>query len=196
MVSINDFKKPDGDIDWKAYRKAQVDAGENCYSCGSYIVFGRMHGGPQQCRECRDFITQDSSVQHNSRVRCPKCRASLDVHNSEYFELYSENESGHDIMCIECDHKFRVEVRVTYTFTSPELLKEEPDPAEEDEDGDGEDDDDGSSDDEPWDDVDPDDDAGDFQPDDDFDDPDPDDGDYDDFSVHDPVSNPAGLSDD
>jgi hypothetical protein len=36
-TSSTDYKTPEGNIDWDAFRRAQVQNGEICYHCGSFL---------------------------------------------------------------------------------------------------------------------------------------------------------------
>lgn len=71
MISCMDFKLPDGQVDWKAYkaataaeRKRAVDSGRYCYSCGAYIIFGNK-GYRQQCGQCERLRTDASEIDHS-----------------------------------------------------------------------------------------------------------------------------------
>lgn len=129
MISIDDYKKADGHIDWSAYRRAKVDAGDECRKCGSYILFGGK-GYPTTCRDCDRLEEDKGEVWHDSSVRCPKCRHVMDVSGSELYELYEEGE--HEISCRSCDHDFTVNTRVEHSFESPELIPEPPEPEDDD----------------------------------------------------------------
>lgn len=52
MISANDFLMPDGKIDWQAYDKARIDAGEKCKKCGKHLLFPK--GYPEECFACKD----------------------------------------------------------------------------------------------------------------------------------------------
>lgn len=121
MTSIDDYKKADGRIDWDAYNAAQVRAGEKCSRCGHFIVFAR--GYRDECHSCKALDEDKGEVWHDDKVRCPKCRHTMDVHGSELYELYEEGT--HDISCRSCDHDFEVTTRVQHSFMSPDLIKPE-----------------------------------------------------------------------
>jgi DNA-directed RNA polymerase subunit M/transcription elongation factor TFIIS len=127
VIQMDDYKGADGRIDWTAYRRAQVDAGESCRKCGSFIVFSK--GYPTTCHDCDRLEEESGEVVHDSSVRCPKCRRVMNVHDSEFWDLYEEGE--HEVSCRSCDHEFTVSSRVSYSFESPELLPEEAEPESE-----------------------------------------------------------------
>ena len=43
MIQFEDFRQEDGNTNWDAYRKAQVDAGEICHKCGNYLCPAHGH---------------------------------------------------------------------------------------------------------------------------------------------------------
>jgi hypothetical protein len=116
MIKTETFRTDDG-IDWKAYEAAQVAAGERCKSCGKYFSpLPWPTPGPRECYGCIE-LTKIPEVSHHSKVRCPACRHTWDVGESE--DLYSEGE--HSVYCHECNHEFEVTTNVSYEFVSPEL---------------------------------------------------------------------------
>lgn len=131
MVEMEDFRKADGQIDWTAYRRAKVNAGDDCRRCGRYILFGG-NGYPTTCRDCDRLEEDAGEVWHDSSVRCPKCRRVMDVSGCELYKLYEEGT--HDISCQSCDHDFEVTTRVEHSFMSPELIQE-PEESSESEEG-------------------------------------------------------------
>lgn len=119
-TSICDFEDENGDVDWKAYKKAKQNNGEECYKCGKSILFAKGH--LDTCGQC-EAIYDRSSLYHSKSVRCPKCRHVMDVYDSELFFLY-EIENEEQVFCSMCDYAFTVETRVKYTFISPPLINE------------------------------------------------------------------------
>lgn len=126
-ISMSSFEKEDGSVDWAAYQKAKIDNGEKCYQCYSLILFA--NGSQRLCANCLEMRSVESSVSHSNRVRCPKCRKVMGIQDYELYELYEEGE--HLVSCQGCDHDFKVETEVNYSFKSPELLKEEEEEEEE-----------------------------------------------------------------
>jgi uncharacterized C2H2 Zn-finger protein len=117
MTNLSDFKLPDGGYDWDAYHKAQRANGDICFKCGSYILYASGH--LDMCNGCKDFGDDDGEVTHDSFIRCPKCRHSVSVSDSENYELYEDGE--HAVSCTSCDHDFTVSTNISYTFTSPAM---------------------------------------------------------------------------
>ena len=134
MVSIADFKLPDGRMDWPRYNaarrveiQAEVDAGKWCSRCGHYLLFAKGH--PDKCHSCKS-LDGPGEVSHHKYIRCPKCFRSFDPSDADYYSLYREGD--HQVTCGDCSHQFDVSTRISYTFTSPAKLAPEA-PAESDE---------------------------------------------------------------
>ena len=127
MVSISSYKDEKGEIDWKAYRQAQIDQGDKCYKCETYISFGK--GYRSLCHECMSLNNKEETS-HSSYIRCPKCKTTWEPRDSDDFEFYTDGD--HEVTCSECDHEFQITTYVSYTFHSPELI-EEPKVEEDDE---------------------------------------------------------------
>lgn len=126
MISFNDYKKPNGDIDWAAHEAALVAAGEVCSQCGTYIIrlFGKP-SGPTLCGSCKALIEDNDEVSSGSFVRCPACGNQMDACEPELYE-----DGSHDVTCDECDHEFEVETNISFSFTSPARLEAKPEPEE------------------------------------------------------------------
>lgn len=122
MVNSDDFKKEDGYTDWEAYHKAEEDAGERCYKCGAYNFFAS--GSKRLCGQCSK-IEESDKFDHDSFVRCPKCKRTWNPGEEDDYEVYADGQ--HDICCGECGHDFEVSTNVSYSFESPELLEEDKD---------------------------------------------------------------------
>lgn len=117
MLNFKDFET-DGKVDWNAYRKAEIAAGQRCRKCGRFILFGK--GEPTKCSNCRDMDESTDEVCSDHSVRCPKCRHQMDISRCELYDLYEEGD--HDVSCQECDHDFEVVTVVNHTFKSPALV--------------------------------------------------------------------------
>lgn len=116
---MDDFRKEDGNIDWKEYERAEMNFGERCHNCGAFIGIGK--GERRLCYPCSEMFYSKKSFAHSKLVRCPKCQFSFDITDSDYYDLFSEGE--HEIYCPECSHKFEIQTSVEYSFESPELLE-------------------------------------------------------------------------
>lgn len=117
MISLRDFEKPVGGVDWNAYRAAQVEAGERCSLCGAFIltIFANRLG-PRQCADCRS-LEGTSEVRHRAFLRCPDCGHSWDLRHRDcdVFE-----EGPHSVTCPVCSADFEIKTSIEFTFTSPE----------------------------------------------------------------------------
>lgn len=118
IIKLDDFTSVDGDIDWCAYRKAQVANGEECTLCGACIP--RPHGHPTKCSSCEE-IKGKEELGHETFVRCPKCGDYWDPTHSEDYDLFEDGEHG--VSCQDCGCDFTVSTSVSYWFTSPSLLE-------------------------------------------------------------------------
>jgi len=129
LINFEDYKE-NGLINWKRYDEAKVNAGEKCYICGSYISsFPNKSSGKTLCYDCKNLETSTEKVIHDSLIRCPSCKNTWDIVDNSDYECYNEGE--HDIVCPECNHEFTIETIVEYSFTSPELIKDEEEKDEE-----------------------------------------------------------------
>ena len=117
MTNMKDFEDKEGNVDWKAYNKAEVETGERCYNCEQFIGFGIGH--KKLCYECK-CLDKKESLRHFCLIRCPKCKHTEDVRETDSFELYSEGE--HSNYCSECNYEFEIQTHIEHTFESPELL--------------------------------------------------------------------------
>jgi DNA-directed RNA polymerase subunit RPC12/RpoP len=125
-VTLADHEKPDGNIDWDSYHKAQKENGERCYRCGEYILFGT--GYQQLCHSCKNLDEEDGEVESQSFLRCPHCGHQ---HQVTYEDGIHDGDS-HDIFCEACDKTYEITTRMEFYFTSPPLEKKEA-PKEEEE---------------------------------------------------------------
>lgn len=117
MISHKDFERADG-VDWAAYLRAQVAAGEKCQQCNSYIPLaglnlfgGKPKVGPTLCGSCRRLRDEcGEEVTHDHLIRCPDCGNTFEP------EDYNLDEEQF-FYCPDCEAEF--EVQVSCTFTSP-----------------------------------------------------------------------------
>lgn len=116
MVNFEDFQE-NNKIDWVAYRKAKVAAGEECYQCGGFILFAK--GVPALCISCQELDTSDQEVSHSKLIRCPKCKHASFVDEYSCDSRYIYDEGEHEVTCNNCNHQFSISTHVTYLFTSP-----------------------------------------------------------------------------
>jgi hypothetical protein len=117
MLSYDDFKDSEGRTDWSALRKARVEAGEYCITCGGWILFPK--GYQTECGECKTFETIKTEISNDRFVRCPWCLHRIDVYG-DYIEGLMD-EGTHDTCCPSCDKEFSVTTRITHSFESPAL---------------------------------------------------------------------------
>ncbi len=123
MTSINDFKNDDGNVDWSAYKEAQVKAGQICMDCGSYIIFNKT--GPAKCYDCKQ-LEEPGECSSDAFIRCPDCGHKEKVFDGDHYEILSDDT--HDVSCQECDHDFEITTSVSYTFSSPEMIAQKENP--------------------------------------------------------------------
>lgn len=126
MADFKDFTMENGNTDWMAYHKAQIEDGEVCYQCDSYItsyLFNKIPGRTL-CFDCKNLDESNEKVEHSNLLRCPKCCYSWTaITDCEDYELY--NEGDHEVSCRKCNHNFTIETYVSYSFDSPALLPKE-----------------------------------------------------------------------
>jgi uncharacterized CHY-type Zn-finger protein len=77
------------------------------------------------CNGCKDLGEDDGEVTHDSFIRCPKCRHSMNASDSEKYDLYREGE--HTTSCGVCGYDFTVSTNVSFTFTSPAIGEDDGD---------------------------------------------------------------------
>lgn len=128
MLDFEKCRLPDGAFDHKKYdelrkqenaeRKAK---GELCQlpGCNRFIVYSQGH--PQICSDCK-ALDKPEELDHPSDIRCPKCGHHWSVWETDDHELYAEGE--HDVKCDRCNHEFMIVTEITYSFESPERIKE------------------------------------------------------------------------
>ncbi len=123
MISFDDYKLPNGRTDWKAYHKAEEDAGQRCTKCEAFIFPAAGHR--TECPQCSG-LWKSEEVQHSKLLRCPECGEEFDAFEAiESGDLHRGNDA--QVHCVSCDCEFTVKIWVEYTFTSPERKTEESD---------------------------------------------------------------------
>ena len=134
--SIDDFKKPNGDIDWTAYHEAEVQAGERCMKCRSHIFASMFRGifggkdreyGPQLCGSCKSLTDdEDHEVTHDDYIRCPHCGHLDQISDWDcdyYREKYEDGE--HTVYCSECEKEYEITTHCSFSYTSPPMEKKD-----------------------------------------------------------------------
>ncbi len=135
LVKMDDFKKDDGNIDWREYHRAQVNVGERCKKCETFLTFSK--GYATLCHNCKEVEDSKDEVWHDELVRCPKCGRTWKPYESEDYHLLADGE--HSATCNECDHSFEISTTISFSFNSPAMIQEEePEPVEEEEEDDPE----------------------------------------------------------
>lgn len=125
MILMERYRTENGGLDWSAYNKAQVDAGEKCCTCGAFIA--SWNGHRQECYDCRAMHIDNTEITHGTRIRCPHCRTQIDINEDGECghgdDIY--REGTHEITCYICHENFEIETQVTFTFTSPAVIDED-----------------------------------------------------------------------
>lgn len=114
---MDDHRKPGGELDWDAYRRAQLANGELCSRCEAVILFGAGH--LQECVPCK-HRGDPAEFDHDRLIRCPKCRHTWDAIDEEL-----PNNDTMSVFCPECDHGFEVGIHTHYSYTSPAMGESE-----------------------------------------------------------------------
>jgi DNA-directed RNA polymerase subunit RPC12/RpoP len=125
MINAENFRKPDGWVDYPKYNAAyqedranRIAKGDLCSGCGSPVMYGCGH--PQKCRGCMSLDIPDRLF-HDQKIRCPDCGYHWRVSDSSNFELLKEG--SHDVTCPDCGGHFEIHTYVTHSFLSPERKK-------------------------------------------------------------------------
>lgn len=127
LIDMEGFRDSMNRINWDLYRSAQVNNGERCYQCKSYLVTPRGH--QELCIECKNADNNSDELRHSRFIRCPKCRHLMnaeDVAEWTDYKLYQDQDDV-DVTCYECEHEFKVQTEITYEFISPAVGKTEVD---------------------------------------------------------------------
>lgn len=122
MVRLKDHERPDGSIDWDAYRKAEIAAGERCYECMGITLYFGDTPGRRKCGAC-ERLDRPAELRHHSRIRCPYCQHVHDVYEGT-FDVW--NDGDHALTCGHCEQDFIIRTDVSYNFVSPALGSKEP----------------------------------------------------------------------
>jgi rubrerythrin len=116
-----------GEIDWKrynaaqaAYKKAQIDCGDICRSCGTYLLIGG-NGFARSCPSCVRLATDATEVTSDKFIRCPQCRSNFDPWDGDEGGFRPDPDET-EVTCPRCQHDFQVKVVTTFTYYSPPLL--------------------------------------------------------------------------
>lgn len=117
---VTSLTKRDDHPDWNEYMKACRLNGEVCTKCGSFIY--PPTGEPRMCDRCED-INKPGELHHDRYIRCPACGDTVDVMESEDYDLLGDGE--HEFWCDKCDTKFTFTTNVTYSFVSPERKEQQ-----------------------------------------------------------------------
>ena len=120
FVKMEDHEK-DGHVNWESYKKAQVDNGEMCSRCGSYIYIN-ADGYKRECMQCK-HIAESDRLNHDRLIRCPSCLHTWSPYGYDDYEILEDGE--HDISCPKCDKEFYISTHVSFTFDSPEIEQDE-----------------------------------------------------------------------
>ncbi len=119
MVSMNDHRTPEGDVDWKSYKQAQIENGEICSKCFEYILFSSNYR--TTCNKCKQLL-EPPEITHHKFIRCPNCLNAFDPYETEWYEVLSDGE--HEVSCSECNHDFEISTYVDYSFRSPKEIEQ------------------------------------------------------------------------
>jgi len=101
----------------------------NCRLCGGGYYWPPIFAGifapfdkpnPHLCSDCVQMKRERGEVTHDHALRCPKCGHVWAPDCDE--PVWDDGES--EVYCPDCDHLFRVETSITFTFRSPALLAE------------------------------------------------------------------------
>lgn len=115
MSIFEEFEDENGNVDWRAYDRDQVNKGKQCRTCGAMILWSK--GVPTQCSQCKSMTEQRDELSHDKFLRCPRCGYHWDPYESEDYEVLSDEI--HVVTCMECNYDFEVTTYVSYSFTSP-----------------------------------------------------------------------------
>lgn len=125
-TKMDDFRKGDGKIDWQAFHNAEVEAGDICQKCHTFILFAKV--GPVLCGQCRKATEETEELWHDRFVRCPKCGYMWDPSETDDYHLMADGD--HDAHCCECDHEFEMGTSISFSYKSPERIQEAEDELE------------------------------------------------------------------
>lgn len=122
MISYMDFQDPTTKrVNWEAYHKAQIAAGEKCTQCGAFILPGK--GYPSKCAACSSLESSPDEVYHHKEARCPACGETFDMfEHTQETEGNHLHDGDHEVTCPECSHEFQITTIVEWSFKSPARL--------------------------------------------------------------------------
>lgn len=127
ILNLDDFRGPDGKIDWDAYHRAEVAIGDACRRCGQSTILQRLRfdrdsepAGPRLCGQCQE-LGEAKEVLHDRLIRCPSCAHAWDPQKAAWDGdcQHVFTEGFHSVSCPKCEHDFEVSTLVSYQFRSP-----------------------------------------------------------------------------
>lgn len=118
MTNIDNYEKPNGGTDWKAYDEAKRQAGEKCIECGRHMYPAK--GCPAECNRCK-AIERPERLDHENVVRCPDCGCQHDMQDGDSYDYFEDGD--HIMNCQACDYEFTITTSVSFNFTSPARLE-------------------------------------------------------------------------
>lgn len=114
MIKMADYEDKKGKVNWQAYRKAQIDAGEKCYRCGTYTLFGEKYR--HLCQDCKALDDNPNEIRHSSYIRCPHCGHYENIWDMEYYDYLTEGI--HEYNCENCEKEYDFQTYIEFTFES------------------------------------------------------------------------------
>ncbi len=93
-----------------------------CTRCGGYVFrlrgpIKRTKAGEELCYGCHELATEPGKADHDSWLRCPKCKSTWPVADCDDGALYGDGV--HWVCCPECDQDSEIVTQVSHSFTSP-----------------------------------------------------------------------------
>jgi hypothetical protein len=115
MIKLDDFKRDNGDLDWAAYKQAQVSAGEICFKCRDSIY--KNHGHASLCSSCEQMSVPNKDIYHNHFIRCPHCGQTQQPNWEYHYE-----EGLHDVNCKHCNKEYEFTTIIERSFLSVKMV--------------------------------------------------------------------------
>jgi len=116
-TKLDDYRDSLGNVDWKAYGAARKASGEECSSCGAFMIFNS--GKPQRCVQCAD-VENDRRLHHDELVRCPACRHTWKPDAEDW-----DGPGQNGAVCPACNRWFIFVIHPRYSYESPPMGVEE-----------------------------------------------------------------------
>jgi DNA-directed RNA polymerase subunit RPC12/RpoP len=113
---------------WPDWKKANIGllGHESITSCQTFctstlVALEKKHqvNKPTMCSSCIDIRNDTDEIMHESYIRCPVCKHTMNISNCDLSNLYEEGV--HDVCCQNCDADFKVSTYVSFSFKSPAL---------------------------------------------------------------------------